>query len=56
MSHIRGPAPVPLPSLLVDMFPGDLNTFTFPSSGAEAVEAAVRTARVVTGRLKVLSR
>eukprot|EP00667_Euglena_gracilis_P012460 EG_transcript_12805 len=44
-----------LSMLLADMFPGDLNTFSFPSSGAEAIELALRTARVFTGRMKVLS-
>ena len=50
------PIRVQLTALLRDMFPGDLNTFTFPSSGAEAVEAALRAARIYTGRHKVFSR
>uniref|UniRef100_A0A7S4LDJ6 Aspartate aminotransferase family protein n=1 Tax=Eutreptiella gymnastica TaxID=73025 RepID=A0A7S4LDJ6_9EUGL len=49
------PIRVQLTALLRDMFPGDLNTFTFPSSGAEAVEAALRAARIYTGRHKVFS-
>ncbi len=39
--------------LLADICPGDLNTFMFPSTGAEANETAVRMARVMTGRHKV---
>jgi len=31
--------------LLADLCPGDLDTFMFPSSGAEAVEGAIRIAR-----------
>lgn len=42
--------------LLADLFPGDINTFMFPSSGAEANELAIRMARLKTGRHKILSR
>jgi len=45
-----------LSSLLKDIFPGDLNGFFFTSGGAEANEAAVRMARIKTGRYKILSR
>jgi len=44
-----------LSQLLADVMPGDLNHFIYPSSGAEANEAIVRIARVVTGREKVMS-
>jgi taurine--2-oxoglutarate transaminase len=37
------------PQLLADICPGDLNTFFFPSSGAEANETAIRMARLKTG-------
>ena len=39
--------------LLADITPGDLNTFLFPSGGAEATEMAIRMARVMTKRHKV---
>jgi len=45
-----------LSSLLADIFPGDLNSFLFYNSGAEANEAAIRLARHMTGRNKVMSR
>lgn len=35
---------------------GDINTFMFPSSGAEANEAALRMARLMTGRSKIFAR
>eukprot|EP00051_Salpingoeca_urceolata_P003854 m.61127 g.61127 ORF g.61127 m.61127 type:complete len:556 (-) comp13183_c0_seq2:222-1889(-) len=44
-----------LSKLLSQIFPGDLNTFLFPSTGAEANETAVRIARLMTGRHKVLT-
>ena len=40
-------------SLLADMVPGDINSFLFPSGGAESNEVALRAARVFTGRHKV---
>merc|ERR1719478_89359 len=43
-------------TLLADIFPGEINTFMFPSSGAEANEAAIRFARLYTGRSKTLAR
>ena len=45
-----------LSKLLSDIVPGDINHFLFPSSGAEANEAAVRIARVMTGRHKIMTR
>ena len=42
-----------LSALLADIFPGSLNAFLFPSSGQEAMEVAVRAARLFTGRHKV---
>ena len=36
--------------------PGDIDTFFFTNGGAEAVENAIRVARVVTGRHKVMVR
>jgi 4-aminobutyrate aminotransferase-like enzyme len=35
---------------------GDINTFMYPSSGAEANEAAIRMARLMTGRSKIFTR
>lgn len=43
-------------SLLAEVSPGDLNSFIFASSGAEAVECAIRMARLYTGRRKIISR
>jgi len=45
-----------LSALLADILPGDIDAFLFPSTGAEANEAAVRIARLYTGRHKVLTR
>jgi taurine--2-oxoglutarate transaminase len=45
-----------LAALLGELLPADLNGFLFPSSGAEANEAAIRIARQYTGRSKVLTR
>jgi len=42
--------------LLADVVPGDINTFFFTNAGAEAVENAVKIARLFTGRFKILSR
>ena len=42
--------------LLADVAPGDINSFLFPSSGAEANEGAIRIARKFTGKHKILSR
>jgi taurine---2-oxoglutarate transaminase len=41
---------------LAALCPGDIDTFFFTNGGAEANENAVRIARVVTGRQKVLAR
>ena len=45
-----------LGALLAELTPGDLNTFFFTLGGAEANENALRMARMVTGRQKVLAR
>jgi len=42
--------------LLADITPGDINSFLFPSSGSEANEAAIRMARLYTGRHKIFTR
>lgn len=42
-------------SLLSDIVPGDINTFMFPGSGAEANEAGMRFAKKFTGREKILA-
>jgi len=49
-------ARVRLTNIMAEMSPGDLNGFYFSSSGAEAVEAAIRMAKRFTGRNKVMSR
>jgi taurine--2-oxoglutarate transaminase len=41
---------------LAEVTPGDIDTFFFTNGGAEANENAIRIARVVTGRHKVLAR
>jgi taurine--2-oxoglutarate transaminase len=41
---------------LAEITPGDIDTFFFTNGGAEANENAIRIARVVTGRHKVLAR
>src|SRR5512144_1759066 len=41
---------------LAEVTPGDIDTFFFTNGGAEANENAIRIARVVTGRHKVLVR
>jgi taurine--2-oxoglutarate transaminase len=41
---------------LAEICPGDIDTFFFTNGGAEAVENAIRIARVVTGRHKILVR
>ena len=45
-----------LGQLLAELTPGDLNTFFFTLGGAEANENALRLARIVTGRQKVIAR
>src|SRR3954470_2308175 len=42
--------------MLADLTPGDLNRFFFTLGGAEANENAIRIARMVTGRQKIMSR
>jgi taurine--2-oxoglutarate transaminase len=41
---------------LAELVPGDINTFFFTNGGAESNEAAIKTARMFTGRQKILSR
>jgi len=43
-------------SLLASILPGDLNTLFFTLGGAEANENAIRAARLLTGKHKILSR
>jgi taurine--2-oxoglutarate transaminase len=45
-----------LGELLAELTPGELNTFFFTLGGAEANENALRMARMVTGRQKVIAR
>jgi len=45
-----------LGEMLAELTPGDLNTFFFTLGGAEANENALRMARMVTGRQKVIAR
>src|SRR5260370_33946576 len=42
--------------MLADLTPGDLNRFFFSLGGAEANENAIRIARLVSGRQKILDR
>jgi len=42
--------------MLADVTPGDLNRFFFTLGGAEANENAIRIARMVTGRQKIMAR
>ena len=44
-----------LSKLMAEIMPGDLNGFLFPTSGAEANEAAVRIARRYTGKQKIIT-
>tara|TARA_B110000090_G_scaffold206117_1_gene254970 strand:+ start:170 stop:1738 length:1569 start_codon:yes stop_codon:yes gene_type:complete len=43
-------------NLLAEVSPGDLNGFFFASGGSEANEAAIRMARRMTGRTKIMTR
>lgn len=52
----KSPVRARLSKLLADISPGDINHFTFPSGGAEAIETAARMARVMTGRQKIMTR
>lgn len=42
--------------MLAELTPGDLNSFFFTLGGAEANENAIRIARIVTGRQKIMAR
>eukprot|EP00933_Yihiella_yeosuensis_P019272 TRINITY_DN15628_c1_g1_i1.p1 TRINITY_DN15628_c1_g1~~TRINITY_DN15628_c1_g1_i1.p1 ORF type:complete len:577 (-),score=107.89 TRINITY_DN15628_c1_g1_i1:127-1857(-) len=44
-----------LAKLLAEVCPGDINGFLFPSGGSEANEAAIRIARLYTGKHKIFS-
>lgn len=52
-----GLAPVraKLAKLMAEICPGDLNGFLFPSGGGEANEAAIRMARLYTGKQKIFT-
>mmetsp|Transcript_41396 Transcript_41396/g.96195 ORF Transcript_41396/g.96195 Transcript_41396/m.96195 type:complete len:545 (+) Transcript_41396:71-1705(+) len=52
-----GVAPVraKLAKLMADIAPGDLTGFLFPSGGGEANEAAIRIARLYTGKHKIFT-
>lgn len=41
--------------LLADLLPGDLNRFYLCNSGAEAIEGAIKTARLITGRTGIVA-
>ncbi len=41
---------------LAEITPGDIDSFFFTNGGAEAIESAIRVARVVTGRHKIMAR
>lgn len=45
-----------LAQLMNDLSPKDITGFIFPCSGAEANEAAMRAARLYTGKNKILTR
>ena len=40
---------------MAEICPGDLNGFLFPSGGGEANEAAIRMARLYTGKQKIFT-
>ena len=42
--------------LLAEITPGNINTFFFTNGGAEAVENAIRAARLYSGRQKIIAR
>jgi 4-aminobutyrate aminotransferase len=50
----RHPLLEPLAARLAEITPGDIDTFFFTNSGAEAVEAAVKLAKQATGRTNVI--
>eukprot|EP00438_Fugacium_kawagutii_P033262 Skav234608 [mRNA] locus=scaffold1110:311523:319907:- [translate_table: standard] len=47
--------PWPVKRLMAEICPGDLNGFLFPSGGGEANEAAIRMARLYTGKQKIFT-
>lgn len=52
--HIQSPQ-LKLAQMLVDSLPDHLDQVYFLSSGSEAIEAALKVARIATGRYKVIS-
>lgn len=53
---VTTPIKARLSALMADIVPGDINSFFYPSGGAESNEAAMRIARTVTGRKKILAK
>jgi taurine--2-oxoglutarate transaminase len=53
---VTTPIKARLSALLAEIVPGDINTFFYPSGGAESNESAMRIARTVTGRHKILAK
>jgi 4-aminobutyrate aminotransferase-like enzyme len=49
------PVRAQLAALMAEISPGDLNGFLFPSSGGEANDAAIRMARLYTGKQKIFN-
>lgn len=49
------PVRAQLSALMAEISPGDLNGFLFPSSGGEANDAAIRMARLYTGKHKIFN-
>ncbi len=49
------PIKAKLSTLLADIFPGDINTFFYTSGGTESNETALRMAKIMTKRHKVLA-
>ncbi|CAE8584343.1 unnamed protein product, partial [Polarella glacialis] len=49
------PVRAKLAKLLAELSPGDITGFLFPSGGGEANEAAIRMARLYTGRQKIFT-
>src|ERR1700694_2798442 len=53
---MASPVRARLGKMLADLTPGDLNRFFFTLGGAEANENAIRIARIVSGRQKIMAR
>jgi len=54
--HVATEARARLGAKLAEIAPGDIETFFFTNGGADANENAIRIARLVTGRHKILAR